>query len=291
MRVVVLGSSGMLGSEVVRVAQISGIDLLAVSRSGEGGFDALHESFESWAIRNRISSDDFLVNAIGWIPQKASGNMLRDRSDATLLNTELIASISDAQSKLGFRWLQIGTDCVYSGRRGFYTEIDPFDAIDIYGESKISGESFCSGAILVRSSIVGPDRKSQAGLYAWFKRASQLGPVPGFSNHFWNGVSTTAFARLALGLAHVDVGPLRQHWTPADRVSKYELLKMFAAELDLRDDLIVETQGPENVDRTLETSNPELNERLWTIAGYDGVPTIRELVAEMVDEEQGLVQP
>lgn len=287
-RIVILGSTGMLGSEVVRVAKQLGVPCLPISRTGAHPFDALAEDFGSLSVRAQFTQDDLVVNAIGWIPQKASGDLLRDKREAMLLNSSLLQGISRAQEDIGFRWLQIGTDCVFRGDKGTYVEADPSDASDLYGASKISGEAFCSNATLVRASIVGPDSRSHAGLYAWFKKASLDGKISGYLNHRWNGVTTTAFARLAVGLMTESLGPVHQHWTPADIVTKHELLEMFSAELGFQSGLVRGIRTDENVDRTLSTSRPDLNERLWSIAGYDGVPTVRELVAEMIDEERGL---
>jgi dTDP-4-dehydrorhamnose reductase len=151
--------------------------------------------------------------------------------------------------------------------------------------SKVEGEEHCSNAILIRSSIIGPDSRSQAGLYSWFRSAVQVGAVRGFKNHLWNGVTTTAFARLAIGLMRSDFGPMRQHWTPLDTVSKYQLLQFFADAMDLPESSVKEFTAPQSLDRTLLSVAPGINEQLWGLAGYDGVPTIHDLVAEMVGQE------
>lgn len=282
-----LGSTGMLGSELIRVATLAGFDLLATSRFSEPRFDALSERFLDFAEVAQLSDKDFIVNAIGWIPQKASGDETRDQRDAHLLNDSLLASIASAQRKFGFRWLQIGTDCVFSGASGGYSETSLKDAEDLYGGSKADGESHCGGAILVRSSIVGPDYISNAGLYAWFKSQQGNTEIPGFNNHLWNGVTTTAFARLAVGLAKSDVRQILQHWAPEDVVTKAQLLRMFAANLGLPEDVVTPVESPRSVDRTLATISKTRNSLLWELAGYDGVPTIAELVSEMVEVDLG----
>lgn len=282
-----LGSTGMLGSELVRVATLAGFDLLATSRLSEPRFDALSERFLDFAEVAQLSDKDFVVNAIGWIPQKAAGDETKDQRDAHLLNDSLLASIASAQRKFGFRWLQIGTDCVFSGASGGYSETSLKDAEDLYGRSKVDGESHCGEAILVRSSIVGPEHISNAGLYAWFKSQQGKTEISGFNNHLWNGVTTTAFARLAVGLAKSDVRQILQHWTPEDVVTKAQLLRMFAANLGVPEDVVKPVESPRSVDRTLATISKTRNSMLWELAGYDGVPTIEELVSEMVEVDSG----
>ena len=289
MRIVVLGSSGMLGSEVSRVAKQAGREVLEVSRSADVSFDAKQESFVNFANRIGLRDDDFLVNAIGWIPQKSVGIPDLDAHEAILLNSQLIQGIANSKSQLGFRWLQIATDCVYSGGVGDYNEGSAKDAKDVYGKSKVSGESFCSEALMVRCSIIGAENSTSYGLYAWFKNAVKHGPVNGFENHIWNGVTTNTFAHLALGLADSDLSSCNQHLVPSNKVSKYELLHLFARDLSLNRDLVKPVAAEKFVDRSLSTLNNLQNQKLWNLAGYDLIPDIELLVSEMVrlDLERG----
>jgi dTDP-4-dehydrorhamnose reductase len=279
----------MLGSELSRVANEAGLEVLEISRSGSIRFDAASQRFTDFSKQIRIEEDDFLVNAVGWIPQKSSGNASRDAESAHLLNTELIEDISRASAEIGFRWLQIGTDCVYSGDRGGYSEDSEKDAKDLYGASKISGERYCSEALLVRCSIIGPEYNSTFGLYSWFKSASKSGTVKGFQNHIWNGVTTNVFAKLAVGLSQSDLRSCNQHFVPNSQVSKFELLRLFAEGLNLPKRVVEPFAAPEPVNRTLRTLNQDQNLRLWKLAGYDLIPDIDLFVREMiqVDSERG----
>ncbi len=289
MRFIVLGSSGMLGSELSRVAKHAGLDVVEISRSGSLRFDAAVESFIDFSRRFGVGEDDFLVNAIGWIPQKSTGSLPLDQKSANLLNSKLIEDIAEARAESGFRWLQIGTDCVFSGERGSYNEESNKDAQDLYGVSKISGEQFCSEALLVRCSIIGAEPNSSYGLYSWFKSASKSGPVKGFQNHIWNGVTTTVFSKLAVGLFESDMRSCNQHLIPADQVSKFQLLRLFAEGLGLPLELVEPVEAPTSIDRTLSTLNQDQNQRLWRLAGYDLIPDIDLNVRDMVkvDSERG----
>ena len=283
-RLIVLGSSGMLGSEVSRVAKQKKLNLLELSRGEEISFDAESESFEHFAERLNLNSDDWLVNCIGWIPQKATYDAEENIRVATLLNTKLPEEISQSREKLGFSWIQIATDCAFKGDKGNYQEDDSKDGDDLYGVSKIAGEKLSRGAMQIRCSIVGPDKKTNSGLYSWFKRAIKDGTVKGFSNHQWNGVTSTAFAKLAVAVFENDLrSPLDQHWVPQDKVSKYELLQLFADQLGYEKSRVEEFATETKIDRTLATQNQETNERLWKLAGYESIPSIEELCQEFIE--------
>jgi dTDP-4-dehydrorhamnose reductase len=280
----------MLGSEVSRVATESGLEVIEVSRSSEVPFEAESMDFDQVAVKLGLGDTDWLVNCIGWIPQKSSGDEVADAYLAELLNTSLPGQISRSREKHGFHWIQIGTDCVFDGKSGDYTELSPKNGSDLYGRSKIGGEELSHGAIQIRCSIVGRDVRTHSGIYSWFKSSIREGKVNGYTNHRWNGVTTTAFAHLAVGLVSQNwTQPMNQHWIPKDVVSKYELLQLFAKTLGEKPGAIQKTAANETVDRELGTVNPHLHSQLWTIAGYPQVPTIESLCKEFIkiDRELG----
>jgi dTDP-4-dehydrorhamnose reductase len=287
MRLIVLGSTGMLGTEVVRVAHKSSSLVVGVSRTEGVFFDAEQMRFSELAQNLSISDEDCVINCIGWIPQKSSGDSGIDNRQAQLLNVELASQINESAKDLGFKWIQIGTDCVFDGEEGSYSESTPKNADDLYGLSKIQGEKLSPMAMIIRASIIGPDRRTKAGLYAWFLGQVRTGrTVSGFQNHLWNGVSTTAFARLALGLANANkVSPLTAHWIPKDVVSKFSLLRLFADRHGYSPDAVQPAMGAVGVNRTLTTIDASRNEEFWQIAGYTDVPSIEQLVAELVLED------
>jgi len=288
-RLIVLGANGMLGSEAVRIAKVNSIPVVAISRSSDVPFDAESMEFEQVARKLGLSENDWLVNCIGWIPQKSSGDKNEDKRLATLLNTNLPHQLSRAKARLGFNWIQIATDCVFKGDRGNYSEDDAMDAQDLYGLSKIAGEHLSQSAIQIRCSIVGRDVRTSSGIYSWFKSVSSKGPVNGYINQHWNGVSTTAFARLSIGMLRRDwTTPVTQHWLPRDAVSKFELLQLFAKSLELKPSAVAPVQATNSVNRILVTQDQKASEALWKLAEYSTVPSIDELCQEFIAADRKL---
>jgi dTDP-4-dehydrorhamnose reductase len=281
---VVLGASGMLGQQVSRLARERGLNVIEITRNGDNSFTYEGCNLPDLERQLDLSPGDTLANCIGWIPQKTSGSTEVDTKLAYLLNSELVKDLRDWRSRAGFNWVQILTDCVFSGDEGSYNEFHTKDATDLYGLSKVNGESFLHGAIAIRSSIVGPDFNSKSGLYSWFKFQMAEGvKVRGYSNSLWNGVSTLAFARLALGVHSMKAfEPGVYHWIPNDKVSKYRLLTIFSHFLETDPSMIEKWDLPTTVDRTLATLHPSLNEQLWEIAGYEKVPSIEDLCKEFI---------
>lgn len=286
-RLIVLGPSGMLGQALVTEATRQHFPCITAGTSGDVPFRFEGQNLSELADLLELGPDDTLVNCIGWIPQKATGIKAQDEHQAYLLNRDLIRALRDAQQSFGFQWVQILTDCVFSGRQGPYSEDSTQDAQDLYGLSKIAGEQFLQSAVGIRSSIVGPDKNSTAGLFAWLRHSiASKQMIDGYSNVHWNGVTTLAFSKLSLAIAKTGAFPKGvMHWIPADSVSKYELLKLFAAGLHAPESFeIRETVRTHPSDRRLATLSPTNNHSLWEIAGYSTVPTISQLVDEFISQ-------
>ena len=286
MRVVILGATGMLGQAVTRESLRSGLEVLEVSRTAGILWDYFESDFSNLVSKIGLTKADVLVNCIGWIPQKSSGSKEQDERDAHALNVELIREIQVSQDAVGFNWVQIVTDCVFSGKAGLYSERSTLDPVDLYGQTKSLGESHMPGAMRIRSSIIGPDQIHHSGLYEWFKNQPAHSSVQGFTNHLWNGVSTKAFGLLVAGLSgQRKVRPGIHHWIPSDSISKHGLLEIFKDELD-REDVFIEKHDTVNsANRVLTTVNPEVNSELWAVAGYDRIPSIQELAREFILED------
>ena len=69
MRVIVLGSTGMLGQRVCEKLDSQGHQIVRVSRSAGTAFDFEKESFEVFSDSIGLLGEDWVVNCVGWIPQ------------------------------------------------------------------------------------------------------------------------------------------------------------------------------------------------------------------------------
>jgi dTDP-4-dehydrorhamnose reductase len=288
MRIFVLGATGMLGHRVAEQLSEDGLEVVKVSRTSGTQFDFEASDFTRFSELTDLREDDWVINCIGWIPQKASGDLVFDQKRAYRLYASLLRQIQLEQNKVNFAWLQIGTDCVFDGENGNYVESSEKRATDLYSETKIEGETYTKRAIQIRTSIIGVDRTSNSGLFEWFERLPQGTSVEGYTNHFWNGVTTNAFAKLASGLVQANKRePRIQHWIPWGYASKYELLLIFKKHLRRDDVGVIPVERSRKVDRRLSSSNTEANSELWEIAGYSRPQTIEELVSEMISEDPG----
>jgi dTDP-4-dehydrorhamnose reductase len=286
-KILVLGATGMLGSQVFKVLsketclKVVGTSNIQTERCTQFivGHDSLKRLIE-------LTKPDYVINCIGKIPQKSfSKSKLANFIKMLKINSLFSISLSNLSKKYGFILMQIQTDCVYKGNKGPYSEKSKKNALDIYGLTKRMGERSSKNQINIRTSIVGRETNSCNSLFAWLENTSQNSYINGYVNHLWNGVTTNVFAKLCHGIImNSTIKNLDTHLVPADYVSKYELLNLFKQYLNRSDIKIIAYKSPSSVDRRLHTVNQDINNALWSIAGYKSVPRIEELVREMILE-------
>lgn len=233
-KVLVLGSSGMLGNAVTRVmAESSDLKVWCTARS-RGVEKVLPEEI-SGNIRygvNALDPDaltalledirpDLVINCVGLVKQLSNAN---DPLEALPINAILPHRLARLCALAGARLIHVSTDCVFSGAKGNYVETDDSDAKDLYGRSKYLGEVDYPNAITLRTSIIGHELSSSHGLIGWF--LSQSGKIKGFTRAIFSGLPTVELARVMRdvvlprpelhGVFHVAAAP----------ISKYDLLRL-----------------------------------------------------------------
>jgi dTDP-4-dehydrorhamnose reductase len=200
---------------------------------------------------------DAVVNAIGLVKQRPDGQRALPAVEVNAVFPHQLARLC----RLGeIRLVHVSTDCVFSGRRGRYTEDDPPDPVDVYGMSKLLGEVRDVPAITLRTSIIGLEPAGAAtGLIEWFLR--QTGRVPGYRQAIYSGLTTMEFSRVVdrILTKHEDLSGL---WhVAAEPVTKYDLLTALAERMGRRD-VVVEPEDGVECDRSL------VADRFYAATGY-----------------------
>ena len=286
-KVIVLGATGMLGHVVLDYLRTQpDLNVIGTQRP-ESEIEVpspcvLFEAGDRMAAL--LTGVDYVVNCIGTTKPFIKEDNPRSVGRAIQVNSifpcDLVGYVKDG----GPRVISIATDCVFSGQKGEYHEKSPHDAIDVYGKTKSLGEVNSPNMHYLRTSIIGPELKPARSLLEWLRGQGPKAEVKGFDNHWWNGITTLAFAKLCYGIIKSDIPlPFMQHIIPADFVSKYELLNEIASAYG-RDDIKIEkADAPSCVDRTLSTLNIGMNDELWKAAGYNEAPEISQMIGELAD--------
>ncbi|MEL5895749.1 SDR family oxidoreductase [Bacteroides sp. GD17] len=209
---------------------------------------------------------EIIINCIGVLIKGSKTHP----DNAILINAYFPHLLKKMADEVGAKLIHISTDCVFSGKKGNYTEDDFRDADDIYGRSKALGEIINDKDLTIRTSIIGPELKGNGeGLFHWFMQ--QHGQINGFKTVIWSGVTTLELAK-AMNTA------IEQHKTGLIQlsngigISKYDLLCLFK-ELWKREDLEVLPYVTNGIDKSMAKSRRFIYE----------APTYRSMLEDLVE--------
>ncbi len=149
MKIILLGSNGQLGSDIVRLHQKQSkvFELMALSRKE---IDLTQKE----KVISFLENQDFkiLINCTGY-------NRVDDAEthaqEAFAINAHAVKILAEICENKKARFIHISTDYVFNGEKSSpYLETDPIGPLSIYGSSKAMGEdlahSICPDTLLLR---------------------------------------------------------------------------------------------------------------------------------------------
>ena len=212
----VIGANGMLGYAVSEYFKHKRYNVEPVTRRE---FDIAKDNIEN--LDSVVKSSDFVVNCAGVIKPRIAETPIEEILKVNSIFPRNLANVCNRYEKPCFH---ITTDCVYSGKKGKYIESDYFDAEDVYGLSKNGGD--ITDCMTLRTSFIGEEKNTSRSLLSWVK--SQKGKIiKGYTNHYWNGVTTLYFAEIIETILKKDLYEKGiYHIFSEEVVSKLELIGM-----------------------------------------------------------------
>ena len=232
MRILILGGDGMLGHRLLRQfaprheARVSLRRPLHAYRRF-GMFDRAN-AFDNVDVLDparviKVFSDfkpQAAINAAGIVKQ-------RPAAKEGVLSLEINSIFPHFLARLcrehGTRLVHLSTDCVFSGKKGNYSEKDHPDPEDAYGFSKLLGEADGPGVLTLRTSMIGLELQRRTSLVEWF--LTQKGKsIKGWTKAIFSGLTTAELARVIekLVTAHPDARGLYN--VSSAPISKFDLL-------------------------------------------------------------------
>ena len=202
MRILILGGDGMLGHRLLKRLQHFHAVKVTLRRDLSAYKDiGLFSEGNAYAGLDIRTGDEILgiltdcrpevvVNCIGIVKQRPAAKESVPSLEVNALFPHRLSLMCQA---VPARLLQISTDCVFSGRKGGYTEQDLSDADDLYGRTKFLGELDEAHCLTLRSSIIGHELSRKTGLVEWFL-AQKGGQCKGFTRAMFSGLTTAALA-------------------------------------------------------------------------------------------------
>jgi len=230
-RVLVIGGTGMLGHKVSQFLR-DRVDTWVTVRQAQ--VHAAPGLFPGDRIIAGVNVDDFdavvracatarptvIVNCVGIVKQLQAA---ADPIPSITINALLPHRLAALAREVGARTIHISTDCVFSGKRGNYSERDIPDATDLYGRTKLLGEIGGPGCLTVRTSIIGRELSATTGLLEWF--LSQRGKrIEGYTGARFSGLTTSALAGVLADVIEHHPTLEGVYHVASEPIAKYDLL-------------------------------------------------------------------
>jgi dTDP-4-dehydrorhamnose reductase len=206
MKIVVVGSNGQLGSDILRAFQDKGDDVLPLTHA-----DLEIADRESVASKVRDLQPGIIVNTAAMHNVEAC-ELEPDRAFA--VNALGVRNLALAARDLGAVLMHVSTDYIFDGSKTSpYEEQDLPNPLSVYGTSKLAGEYFVRSIaekhfVLRTSAIYGKNPcRAKGGLnfiQLMLKLANQRGEVHVVDNEFVTPTPTTDLARQMVVLSRCE---------------------------------------------------------------------------------------
>ncbi len=240
-KVLVLGNKGMLGHVLYKTFQNKEnnekYDVIGINRAVDNTdnssyiLDVLKLDKLEQFIKNK--QPKYIVNCIGSLVEAS----INRPSLAIQTNSLLPHFLNEISEKYNFKLIHISTDCVFDGKKGDYKESDEKTETNYYGLTKNLGEIDNIRNLTIRTSIIGPELKSNpTGLFNWVL-SQKDNTIHGYSNAFWSGLTTIELANFILWSLDKDLNGI-VHATNGKGISKYNLVKLIDKTFDLNINLL-----------------------------------------------------
>ena len=273
-KILVLGNKGMLGHVLFKTLQLSSnckkYETIGINRSNNNNdvnsfqLDVLDFlKLEQFIKKNHPK---YIVNCIGTLVEAS----IKKPTLAIKTNSLLPHFLNEISDLYNFKLIHISTDCVFDGSKGCYIETDLKTESNYYGLTKNLGEINNSTNLTIRTSIIGPEIKTNStGLFEWVI-SQKSNTVNGYSRAIWSGLTTTELAKFIIWTLNKKISGI-VHATNGECISKYDLIKLIDKTFDLK--IIVN-----------KNSNYRLNKSLLNTRIKDyKFPTYDEMIKEMKD--------
>ena len=259
-KILILGVAGMLGHALfTEFSQRDNFAVTATARSAEGlsqwfgpellsnirgGVDA-HNADSIPRVLDDVKPD-VVINCIGIIKQLPEA---RDPVTSISINSLFPHRLAAACKTVGARLIHFSTDCVFSGRKGMYTEDDEPDAMDLYGRTKLLGEVIYPYCITLRTSIIGHELQGKFGLIEWF--LAQEGKVRGYTHAIYSGFPTVEIANIINKYVIPNTALSGLYHVSSAAISKNDLLTLVAEKY--KKEITIEPYGEYYQNRALDS--------------------------------------
>jgi dTDP-4-dehydrorhamnose reductase len=286
MKILILGGNGMIGHKMYQVLskvysdtwvlfkkkkhQVTSHDIFNNDKIIDN-FDLIH-----FADLNNILDTlmpDVIINAAGITIRRG----INENTYRSIMINSALPHFIDHWTKINNkRLIHFSTDCVFSGKNGFYTEESLTDAEDTYGKTKALGEVNSTNSITLRGSMIGRELENKTELLEWFLNQKETN-IKGFNKVIYSGITTYRMANFVKKIIS-DFPRMHGIYNISSySITKYDLINLFNTSFNTGNSIY-----PDDT----YVSNKDLNSNKFYNETRFAKPSWNELVSELLIDSQ-----
>ena len=246
LRVLITGSSGMLGKDVFvrfskagfRVFGVDQVKSLLLPEESQIIGDITDNEFVSLVLKK--VNPHIIIHCAAIV----NLNACEENHDlAFSLHVEATKNLAQYKAG-GTKVIYISTDSVFDGKKGNYAETDMPNPLNYYAKSKLEGENAAKlnpNYIVVRTNIFGFNIPLRNSLAEWaIKNFESSNNISGFDDVIFNAIYTKHLAGILVEAVNLDIkGTI--NIASGDYVSKYDFLQYMACKFKFAKEKIGKT--------------------------------------------------
>lgn len=243
MKVLVTGSAGMVGSQVVKDLTNNSHDVFAAFHKTQPDYgmptelDLLHLNKIEPAV------DKIKPDAIIHLAALTNVDLCETQKDLALkINAQATDKISKAAAKHGSFLVYVSTDYVFDGESGMKKENDKTNPVDFYGRSKLEGEqavqNSASSWCIARTSTPYGYHKKKKSFPSWVaENLKQKNNIYVVTDQFTSPTYVPNLSSMLIEVAQRQItGTI--HLAGSTRISRHDMATLVAETLNLDKSLI-----------------------------------------------------
>ena len=194
MKILILGSSGILSRTLQLYLSKKNIDFLTISREKNNSRNINLKNISNFKNLEQLIFKIRPTHIINCIGITKFNNTYKNKRLTVLLNTKMPIYLAELCKLNKIYLLHISTDCVFSGKKGNYSDNSYKDTKDLYGLSKNKGEVKNKFTATIRTSFIGPELNTKKSLLSWFLNEKKF--VRGYSKAFFSGITSLELCKI-----------------------------------------------------------------------------------------------
>lgn len=287
-KILLLGSTGLLGQALVKEAKNRNVEIIGVAHSNA---DINIDITVDDSLTNLINEQkpDVVINTCAIVNHKSCDENTKLAYDVNARPSAVLANLAD---EMGFYYIFVSTDGYYNSDKDKKHSVnDKIWLLNEYARTKYAGECFTltnKNALVVRTNIVGfRGRENQPTFLEWvINSLKEQAEITLFDDYYTSSVTVTQFSKALFDLIKKEPAGVF-NLASSQVASKKEFIEEVAKELNFSL-ANAKTGSVKNLTTSKRADSLGLDvSETEKLLGY-GLPGLKEVVAQIKEEYEKL---